>query len=407
MPQISGIPGYEGDVTVIKRLFDREIALFSVILLFVEFIRGAALISFLPIYGEKALGLSLDIIGIAITAHYLTDTVLKMFIGYLLDRFSIRFVVHVGLLASIAGILLLPIADRPWLFIAASALYGVGISPIWIVCLTKVSSDRRAMQMGFYYTIWFIGIGGGPIVCNVIMDRSRLTAYYLLLALAVLSWVLSLFISNRRASGSAPSLPVGEQFAILKDRLRHMRLLLPGMVLQTMGAGMLVPVLPSFAEDKLGMNGAQYSLLLLAGGICTVLSLMPLGRLSDMLGGKKWFLVLGFVLIGAALYLISLAPPMWICIALTGILGLSYATLLPAWNALLANYVPPKQQGLGWGIFSTVEGVGGMIGPVIGGTLATLEGQSAVLFYCGIMYAAIGMFYIWFPFRAFHDKGHA
>ncbi|REE78806.1 putative MFS family arabinose efflux permease [Paenibacillus taihuensis] len=387
-----------------KRLFSREIILFSVILFFVEFVRGAALISFLPIYGEKILGLSLDIIGIAITAHYLTDTALKMAIGYLLDRFSIRFVVHTGLFISLIGIFLVPFADMPWLFIVAAALYGVGISPIWIVCLTKVSDDRRAMQMGFLYTIWFVGIGAGPIVSNLLLDYSKSFTYYLLLGFALLCWLLSLFINNTKATGAATSLPPREQFVILKDRLRHMRLLLPGMVLQTMGAGMLVPILPSFAENRLGMNGAQYSLLLTAGGACTVLGLIPLGRLSDILGGKKWFLVLGFVFIGVSLYMLSLAPPMWECIVLTGVLGLSYATLLPAWNALLANYVPPKQQGLGWGIFSTVEGIGGMIGPVVGGTLATWQGQSTVLWYSGIMYAVIGFFYIWFPFRAFRDR---
>ncbi|WP_308637747.1 MFS transporter [Paenibacillus silvisoli] len=380
--------------------------MFSVILFFVEFVRGATLISFLPIFGEKTLGLSLDIIGIAITAHYLTDTVLKMAIGYLLDRFSIRFVVHTGLLASLIGIFLLQFAEQPWLFITAAALYGVGISPIWIVCLTKVSEDRRAMQMGFFYTIWFVGIGSGPIVTNILLDYSTATTYYLLLGMALLCWVLSLFITNQKSSNAATSLPLREQLVILKERLRHMRLLLPGMVLQTMGAGMLVPILPSFAEHKLGMTGAQYSLLLLAGGACTVIGLIPLGRLSDILGGKKWFLVLGFGLIGVSLYLLSLAPPMWQCIVLTGVLGLSYATLLPAWNALLANYVPPKQQGLGWGIFSTVEGIGGMIGPVVGGTLATWQGQSSVLWYSGIMYALIGFFYIWFPFRAFKDNSH-
>ena len=66
------------------------------------------------------------------------------------------------------------------------------------------------------------------------------------------------------------------------------------MVLQTMGAGMLIPILPELAEDRLGLNGKQYSLLLLAGGALTILGLIPLGRLSDKLGGKKWFLVLGF-----------------------------------------------------------------------------------------------------------------
>lgn len=378
--------------------------LLSVILFLVEFVRGAMLISFLPIFGEKTLGLTLDIIGVAITAHYLTDTILKMAIGYLLDRFSIRFVVHAGLLASLAGVLLFYFAYEPWLFIVAAALYGVGISPIWIVCLTKVSEEKRATQMGFLYTIWFIGLGAGPVVCNILLDTSTDIPYFILLGLSLVSWMLALFVSNRRSAAVA-SIPLRKQFAILAERMRHMRLLLPGMVLQTMGAGMLVPILPSFAEHHLGMTGTQYSLLLLAGGAVTVLSLIPLGRLSDLLGGKKWFLVLGFGCIGVGLYLLGMAPPMWESIVLAAVLGLSYATLLPAWNALLANYVPKGQQGLGWGIFSTVEGVGGMIGPVVGGTLASWYGESSVIWSSAVMYALIGFFYIWFPFRAFADNG--
>ncbi|GGD86784.1 MFS transporter [Paenibacillus nasutitermitis] len=390
--------------TIRKRWFGPEIILFSVILFLVEFVRGAMLISFLPIFGEKTLGLTLDIIGVAITAHYLIDTMLKMAIGYLLDRFSIRFIVHTGLLFSLAGVLLFQFASQPWIFIVAAGVYGVGISPIWIVCLTKVSEEQRATQMGFLYTIWFIGLGSGPVVCNILLDYSTKFPYYLLLGLSFAAWILSLFISNRQ-NNAVTSLPLREQFAILKERLGHMRLLLPGMVLQTMGAGMLVPILPSFAEKHLGMSGTQYSMLLLAGGAFTVLSLIPLGRLSDKLGGKKWFLVLGFGGIGIALYLIGMAPPLWESILLACVLGFSYATLLPAWNALLANYVPPMQQGLGWGIFSTVEGVGGMLGPVVGGTLASWHGESLVIWASAVMFVVIGFFYIWFPFRAFADNG--
>ncbi|MBW7460266.1 MFS transporter, partial [Paenibacillus sepulcri] len=265
-----------GVSTIRKTWFGPEIILFSAILFLVEFMRGAMLISFLPIFGEKQLGLTLDIIGIAITAHYLIDTLLKMAIGYLLDRFSIRFVVHIGLLFSLVGVLLFQFAYQPWIFIVAAAVYGVGISPIWIVCLTKVSDDQRATQMGFLYTIWFIGLGSGPIVCNILLDYSTKIPYYLLLGLSFAAWILAMFISNRQNS-TVTSLPLREQFAILRDRLRHMRLLLPGMVLQTMGAGMLVPILPSFAEDHLGMSGTQYSFLLLAGGAFTVISLIPLG----------------------------------------------------------------------------------------------------------------------------------
>ena len=80
-----------------KGWFGAEMRLISVILFIVEFVRGAVLVSLLPIYGAKTLGLAPDVIGAAISAHYITDTLLKMAIGYLLDRFSTRIVVQAGL----------------------------------------------------------------------------------------------------------------------------------------------------------------------------------------------------------------------------------------------------------------------------------------------------------------------
>ncbi|XEC97533.1 MFS transporter [Paenibacillus tarimensis] len=377
--------------------------LLSAVLLLVEFVRGAVLISFLPIFGEKELRLSLDVIGIAITAHYLTDTMLKLGIGYLLDRFSVRFIVHTGLLICLAGVFLFRYAEVPWLFIAASAIYGIGISPVWIVCLTKVTEDRRATQMGYLYTIWFIGLGAGPIVCNILLDTSANMTYYLLVGLSLLAWLLSLMISNA-TSRSIQRFPFREQVAVLKDKLSQMKPLLPGMILQTTGAGMLVPILPSFAEKQLGMSSTQYSFVLMAGGILTVLGLMPMGRLSDKLGGKKWFLVCGFGLFAFTLYLLTWNPPLWECIVIAAVLGISYAALLPAWNALLAAYVPPAQQGLGWGLFSTIEGIGVMLGPVAGGVLASIRGEPSVIWTSSVLFALIALFYLWFPIRGLRNE---
>ncbi|MFD2613837.1 MFS transporter [Paenibacillus gansuensis] len=381
----------------------RQIALFSIILFLVEFVRGAALISFIPIYGEKGLLLPLGIIGVAITAHYITDTALKMFIGYLLDRFSIKFVVHTGLLISFAGLFLIHYASYPWIFVAAAALYGVGISPIWIVCLTQVSEKNRATQMGLLYTIWLVGLGAGPVVSNFIMDISYNLTFWILVGLSFLSWILALLITNEKTS-SIRKISMRRQFQILGGRLRQMKLLLPGMVLQTLGASMLVPILPGFAESELGMSNTQYSYLLLAGGGCTVLGLIPLGKLSDKLG-KKWFLVIGFLIFGFGLYSISTGKPgIAEAILWAVVLGISYAAVLPAWNALLAAYVPPSQKGLGWGIFSTVEGVGVMIGPALGGLLAQWYGTSTTVVLSAILFAVIALFYMFFPFRVFRGE---
>jgi len=386
----------------VKALLRPDMLLNIVILFLVEFVRGAALISFLSIYGTKHLGLDLDVIGAAITASFLTDTVVKLAMGYLLDRFSIRAVVSGGVFCSLAGMFMIGYANVPWLFITGAGLFGIGLSPIWIVCLTRVREESRGTQMGLLYTIWLVGLGAGPVVTNLVLDLNMRTAFWMLTTISLVSWLLTFGLSSSREM-HIDRVPFRKQIAILGSRLREMKVLLPGMVLQTLGAGMLLPILPSFASNRLGITSSHYSLLLAVGGGFTVLGLIPMGRLADKLG-KKWFLVGGFLTFGIVLYLLTLQPSYGMALVWALILGLSYAAVLPAWNALLAAYVPPGQQGLGWGVFSTVEGLGGMIGPYIGGVLAVSLSESWVVGLAGALFILISLFYVLFPFHTFRGE---
>lgn len=382
----------------------RDIALLAIILFFVEFVRGAALISFIPIYGKNTLHISLAIIGTAITAHYLTDTILKMGIGYLLDRFSPRLIINAGLLISFAGIGLFYYGSSDWLFIAAAALYGVGISPVWIVCLTKVKEENRAAQMGFLYMIWLVGMGAGPVVLNLIVDKHPQTAYLLLFALSGIAWVLSFFIGGgRQQLADAAPVPFRQQWDALVVKLKAMKPLLPGMILQTLGASMLVPILPTFAAEALSFSSQQYSVLLVLGGGFTVLGLVPMGKWSDRVG-RKPFLIIGFGIFGLALASLSLYPSVIFAYGLAVLLGISYSAVLPAWNALLALYVPPGHKGLGWSLLSTVEGIGVLLGPVIGGVIANASSAGTVIWISAGLFAAISIIYLIFPSRWFAER---
>ncbi len=378
--------------TATSSWFKGEMSLLSITLLIVQFVRGAVLISLLPIYGAGTLGLSPDIIGIAISAHYITDTVLKIAIGYLLDRFSPGLILKISLIIALAGVYALQFADVPWMFIGAAAFYGIGMSPIWIICLTKVSAQHRATQMGTLYTIWLIGLGGGPILCNIMLDYSAEWTYQLLLLLSLAAALLGL-VMRPAASIKLQLVPFGEQLRALKNQLSAMRMLLPGMILQTMAASMLLPILPHYAVDKLGFSGAQYSFLLASGGLFAVAGLIPMGKLSDRFGGQKYFLVGGFLAFAIGLCLLASGLSFWYCLIIALGLGLSYAAILPSWNALLASYVPPKQEGVGWGLLSTFEGVGVMVGPIAGGVLALHGGETAVFWSSAAVFALIGLFY--------------
>ncbi|WP_276356281.1 MFS transporter [Cohnella caldifontis] len=385
-----------------KGLLHADMLLHTVILFLVEFVRGAVQISFLSLYGTRHLGLDLDVIGAAITASFLTDAIVKLAIGYLLDRFAVRTVVSASILLCAAGILLIGFADVPWLFITAAALFGFGLSPIWIVCLTRIREESRGVQMGFLYTIWLAGMGTGPVVVNLVLDVSLSAAFWTLAIVALAGWLLSLLLAGGREI-HIDRVPFLRQISILGARLREMKILLPGMVLQTLGAGMLLPILPTFASKNLGMTSTHYSVLLTLGGVFTVIGLIPMGKLSDHFG-KKWFLVTGFLLFGIVLNLLTFQPSYGLALIWAILLGLSYAAVLPAWNALLAAYVPPGQQGLGWGVFSTVEGLGAMVGPYVGGVLATSLGEAWVVGLAGLLFVLISLFYVFFPFRTFRGE---
>ncbi|MFD2114732.1 MFS transporter [Paenibacillus yanchengensis] len=372
--------------------FNKQMQLMSVILFIVEFVRGAVLVSMLPIYGTKVLGLSSDVIGLAISAHYIVDTLFKLVIGYLLDRFSGRLIVFIGLLLSLVGVYTLQFAEAPWLFISAAGLYGIGMSPLWIVCLTKVTESQRATQMGVLYTIWLVGLGSGPIVCNILLDYSATFTYSLLITLSILACVLTPWMSKDKVTRVKP-VPTQQQFLVLKKQLSQMRLVLPGMILQTLGASMLLPILPQFAEIQLSLSGVQYSILLTAGGACAVLGLIPMGKLADKVNSKRWFLGLGFGAFACLLYLLTLGPTFWVGLFIAIGLGLAYSTILPTWNALLASYIPPKQEGLGWGFLSSFEGIGVMFGPTVGGFIALWNGSISVVWTSAILFAVIGIFY--------------
>ena len=376
--------------TVIRLLQIRNFVRYALVLFIGEFVRGAIILSLLPLYG-----LEYWVVGVAVTAHYATDTISKIGVGYLVDRFSSRLMVIGGLILAIAAMFLMYYVPIPWVVISASALLGLGISPVWIACLAMVKDDQRATQMGFLYTLWLAGMGSGPVVINFFVRYGHALSFLILGSLLALGVLFSLGI-QRDPSANLRLIPVRRQFLMLLQKMRRMRLLLPGMILQTLGASMMLPILPDFAQLRLGLDPSQYSFMLMAGGFCAVLGLIPMGRLSDVYG-KKPFLVGGFCMLAVALFFLTRTDTLLFAFIWAVVLGLSYSAMLPAWNALLSYYVPANQEGVGWGLLNTVEGIGIALGPSLGGVIGSLFTVAAPIEVASVIFLFIGLFYLLVP----------
>ncbi|SHE10641.1 Lipoteichoic acid protein A [Chlamydia abortus] len=371
----------------------RSILTLAVVLFCTEFVRSAFLFSFLPNYAVRSLGHSVAIVGLAVSVHYIADTVVKGLAGYLLDRFPLRWLLPATFVIMLSGFLIFFYSTHVSLLLAGSALLGIGASPVWLICLGQVKENQRAEQMGTIYTIWMASLGLGPILVNFTLDQGYAASFFLFILLLAAGFVCSLWtMKENRASMERADVSLHQ----LWSRLARLKWLLPGMILQMMAAGLLLPILPSFVSEHLGMSQAEYSFMLLLGGAGAILFLIPMGKLADRWGHKR-MLGIGFLSLTVILYLVIGSRSVYLTMLLALLLGLAYSAVLPAWNAVLSYAVPKEQKGMGWGILSGIEGIGIMIGPAIGGWVASrYTGTTTVMLSAGML-MIIAIFYLLLP----------
>ena len=143
------------------------------------------------------------------------------------------------------------------------------------------------------------------------------------------------------------------------------------------GIGMVGPVRVLFAQShgaSLAIIGAMASAYLVSNFIFQY----PSGWLADR-WGRKQVMILGLFIqaILSLLYLLITDPILFV--VLRFVEGIAAAALLPSARAMIIDIVPPEQQGEAYGIFNAFFNAGFLIGPGLGGLLATTGYASAFI----------------------------
>lgn len=384
----------------------RDFGLLMVLFL-MEFARGAFFLTFLPLYAVNYLSISVATAGLAVSAHYLFETLFKSTAGWQLDRRGL-WVLRLGLLLALLALLIMKMHPTAYILIAGSALFGLAVSPVWLAVVSSVApvqSSDRATRMGVVFAVWLAGGGGGPVIINFFMVNDYGMAFWLLIGLCILAMLVAAVTLTGTGEGTGKSAGFSFNKEVLKltQNQAVKKILLPGMFLQTMSGGLLLPLLPIYAQSELGLTPNQYAFLLMSAGAAAALSFLPMGRLADRIN-LKTLLGTGFAMTALSLAFFSTARGMVSIFLFAALLGFSYAIVLPAWNNLLAKVISPERQATGWGVFATIEGAGIAIGPALGGVIARSFGISAVIALTIVLLASMSFFYFAYPVEKLFTK---
>src|SRR5699024_8718668 len=190
---------------------------------------------------------------------------------------------------------------------------------------------------------------------------------------------------RRDGNGMKKRLPLRDTWHILKHHMKNM----PGIMLQGLGVGMLLPVLPTYITSELSLNYFQYTFFILIVFGLVAFSMTVLSRGLDTYSMRLTASVIcaGFFIYAAGIIWFSTLETIWLSFAIASFIGLSYGIMLPAWNKYLAGTIAEGRRAESWGVISSVQGIGAMIGPALGGLTADLFGTvDATLLASGLIF---------------------
>ncbi|MBS3180486.1 MFS transporter [Pseudoclavibacter sp. Marseille-Q4354] len=161
-----------------------------------------------------------------------------------------------------------------------------------------------------------------------------------------------------------------ETSAPATDRRRWLTLVVVGLaqLMVVLDATVVNIALPS-AQADLGFSDGQRQWIITAYSLAFGSLLLLGGRLSDLMGRKRTF-VIGLIGFAVASALGGAAPSFELLVAARALQGVFGALLAPTALAVLTTtFTIPKERARAFGVFGAIAGAGGAVGLLLGGVL--------------------------------------
>ncbi|NNF28542.1 MAG: MFS transporter [Gemmatimonadetes bacterium] len=159
-------------------------------------------------------------------------------------------------------------------------------------------------------------------------------------------------------------------------------------LLDLIGFGIILPLLPFFASD-MGASGFEVGLLVMVYSAIQLVMAPTWGRLSDRLG-RRPILIIGLVGSAASYALFATADSLLV-LFVSRIVGGFGGSTIPVAQAYIADVTPPSKRAGSMGLIGAAFGLGFVIGPALGGILSTISYTTAGYAAAGICLLNAGL----------------
>lgn len=330
----------------------------------------------IPLYAEQ-LGASVADIGFISSSFTMVACFLAIPLGLSSDRIGRKRLIVSGALVGSAVSFLLPLTYSPVEIMLVYAIGGIGIASFTPSIIAYIGDIARTGHLGRSYglftTFMQIGIAVGPafggFTASVVGYRNSFIYSGGIILFAALAGQV-LFSNPSRWMKKE----VNVKFAELRSNLLIIAAWLG--IFCLFFANSVIAFLPVYA-NKIGISIVAIGLILTFQAAGNGIARLPFGWLSDKIGRRVPFIVLGLIIASLSAGLLASFADLYIILALSFFLGLGVGITAMAASAMLGELAPIGARGFAMGVYSTCFYGGMAAGPaVIGLIIASSDFQT-------------------------------
>jgi MFS transporter, DHA1 family, multidrug resistance protein len=374
----------------IPRLYKENPMLLTLsIIMFTNMMGFGMIVPVIPLYG-RTFEVSSTMVGLLVTSFGVARLVFNLPAGRLADRIGRRKLLIAGPLISACGASLAFMAPSFWLLVGALSIQGIGSAIYATAAMTTLADisteENRGRMMSLHQGSLLLGTSFGPSIGGLIGGTFGLQAVFLAAIVMYILVAILAFIrvqetlqttggsgSRRGRSGaSASTLALLMNVSFLAVALVSMMVFFT----RTGGRATIVPL--RGAEDLL-MSATMIGALLTVAAVLNVLALPIAGWGIDRFGRKK-MIVPSTIISGVGVFTMAIAPGVPIMFLGIAIYGAGTGVAGPAPAAYVADLARGRNYGATLGLFRTMSDGGFVLGPILLGWFADLQGFSFALY---------------------------
>jgi MFS family permease len=321
------------------------------------------------------------LVGVALGAYGVTQSLLYIFYGWVSDKLGRKPVIAFGLIVFAIGSFVAAYGHSMTWIIVGRVIQGMGaVSSAVIAFIADLTSDEnrtKAMAMvgGSIGVSFAVAIVGAPIVFQWVGMSGLFTVigFLSIVAVGVVVWVVP--------DAPAPPVHVRAPFAEVLHNVELLRLNFGVLVLHATQTALFL-VVPRILEAGGLPVASHWKVYLPVMGLAFVM-MVPAIIAAEKRGKMKIVMVSAIALILIGQLLLGVAPhTLWSVAGILFVYFLGFNVLEASQPSLVSKLAPGTRKGAAAGVYNTTQSIGLALGGVLGGWLLKVDGQSAVFFAC-------------------------